>query len=424
MKLRVLTKVALAIVFGALMGVIIPNNDSPAAIEAREEVAPIEPTFLPVINKPDVYQLLETFDGDPPHPQRWQPNNWDVTVHSRDRGTWINMDPMAAAHGPNCEPPPATHDISALADAVYICKNHVMTAINAKGYGLIYLTPNYMVDFSEGAARIQFDMSTLRASGRDWIDLWITPYADNLQLALQVIFPDLSGEPRNSVHIFMDFNSSVFRGEILRNFVVENVPGTEASWQGYESFLTPEARRRDTFELIISETSLKFGMPDYNFWWIDTNIAPLGWKRGVVQFGHHSYSPDKHCAGCGPNTWHWDNVRIEPAMPFTILNADRDYVNGDTPTAVSFPSGAPPDAHLRFAGIGDNLEVSFDNGRTWQPAELQASHGDAADEIFKSYWMPIPAGVSVVNFRGDSWWGGDWHVRDITIWSRFWQNSD
>ncbi|MCA9873788.1 MAG: hypothetical protein KC441_09035 [Anaerolineales bacterium] len=410
------------IVFGVGLLVILYAGQfvtTPDPIRAQEinSAAGTSQAFLPAIVR-GPGDFLATFDGDPPHPTPWEPADWDVTVHSRDVSTWDAINTMQAAHGPNCEPPPATHTISAYEDTVYQCKNHLMTAMNAAGYGLIYLTPNHLVDFSQGEAVVSFDVSTLRSSGRDWIDLWITPYEDNLQLTLQDFLPDLSGEPRNSIHIVMDFNTSSFHVYTLRNFVLSEVPGTQSSWVGYEDFLTPDARRRDTFKLYISENHIKFGMPDYNFWWVDTSIAPLGWNQGVVQFGHHSYNPAKFCSGCGPNTWHWDNIRIAPSVPFTILRADRRYVEKGTTATVHFPASAPANSHLRFAGIGNNLQVSFDGGSSWQPVQMQPARFDPADENFKSYWMPVPAGTTSVKFRGEDWWGGGWQVRDISIWSR------
>lgn len=135
-----------------------------------------------------------------------------------------------------------------------------------------------------------------------------------------------------------------------------------------------------------------------------------------MQFGHHSYSPEK-CDDCAANTWHWDNVSIEPATPFTILPADTRYVNEDTDAEVSFDEPAPENAHLRFAGIGNDLEVSLDGGDTWIEAQLQAQER-YANELFRSYWTPIPAGTTDIQIRGDDWWGAGWHVRDISIWAR------
>jgi hypothetical protein len=370
--------------------------------------------------------FVETFDGSPVTPQAWRPANWDVTVHSRDGSTWANLESMHAGHGSNCAGPPAGHSTSAYEDAVFICRDHMMTAINASGYGAIYLTPNQQVDFATGEAVISWDMSTARTSGRDWVDLLITPYQDNLQLPLEDWLPDLNGLPRNALHIRMDManGNTMFRTSVIRDFKETDV-AEQLWWVGYESLLTPDAARRDTFELRLSRTYVRFGMPGYNFFWSDTAIADLGWSRGIVQLGHHSYTPNKDAGcginqnaatGCAPNTWHWDNMSISPAVPFTILRADRrtaDAANG----TLNFPAPAPANANLRFAGIGSNLSVSFDTGKTWQPAGLQAQSKNV-EEHFKSYWMPIPAGTTSVQIRGSDWWGGKWLVRDVSVWAQ------
>lgn len=414
-KQKAISFVLCTAVLAAIIG-IGQNLSTTATIEAQETVTG-SPIFLPSLIR-SKGSFLATFDGDPAQPTPWNPTNWDITVHSRDVDTWDAIETMQGAHGPNCEPPPAAHTVSAYEDTVFQCKNHMMTAINAGGYGLIYLTPNQMVDFADGEAVISFDVSTLRTSGRDWIDVWVTPFDDNLQLALQDYLPDLSGEPRNAIHIAMDFSSSRFQGFLIRDFSLSSIPGTGDSWQGYESFLTPDARRRDTFELRISRNHIKFGMPAYNFWWIDTSITPLNWSQGVVQLGHHSYNPTKACTGCGPNTWHWDNVMIDPAVPFTMVRADRRVVSSATPAVVNFATAVPSGSYLRFTGIGTNLQVSFNNGVSWQAARVQPARNSPQEGTFKSYWMSAPAGTTSVRFKANDWWGGAWQVRDISIWSR------
>jgi hypothetical protein len=89
----------------------------------------------------------------------------------------------------------------------------------------------------------------------------------------------------------------------------------------------------------------------------------------VVQFGHHSYDPTRNCPTCGPNTWHWDNVSLSSAIPFTMLRADRRSVDPDTDPALHFPGPAPAHARLRFAAVGRQVAVSTDGGATWQPAQ-------------------------------------------------------
>src|SRR5262249_53204226 len=219
----------------------------------------------------------ESLDGFPAIPEPWQPADWDVTIHSRDPSTWYAPEPMPAMHGDDCAPPPATHAVATYADAVFLCNGHLMTALNASSYGVIYLTPSHLVDFSAGEASIRFDLSTLRTSPRDWIDLWVSPYAEHLQLPLEAWLPDLSGPPAHAVHVKMECLNGAppFKAFVYRAFV-EQALGGDAS-TGYESVLVPSATRRDTFELRLSRTHVQFGMPAYDLWWVDAEIADLGW---------------------------------------------------------------------------------------------------------------------------------------------------
>ena len=358
--------------------------------------------------------FVETFTGRPAAPEPWRPANWDVTYHLREGDNWTTPLPVAAHHGPDCSAAPNTHDVYEIDQAVYQCNDHMMTAINGGSYGVVYVTPDHMVDFSQGEAVVSFDLSTFRSSPRDWIDVWISPYDDHVQLPLQEWLPDLNGEPRQAVHVSLDLGGGYFNGAVIRDFNGEEL--RIASDTPYERFLTPSAVRRDTFELRISRTGLKFGMPQYNQWWLDSRFADLGWDRGVVQFGHHSYDPEKCDEACGPGTWHWDNVSISPAVPFTMVKADRRYVNAGTDPSVTFAAPAPADSNLRFAGIGANLQVSFDDGATWYEAPPREQKR-MNDEHFKSFWLPVPEGTQRVQFRGEDWWGGDWHVSDLSIWS-------
>ncbi|MEM8486523.1 MAG: T9SS type A sorting domain-containing protein [Bacteroidota bacterium] len=365
--------------------------------------------------------FTETFDLDPASPGPWNPDNWDVTVHVRSRDNYYSLEPVEADHGSDCGPPPATHMVSAYEDMVYSCKNHMMTTLNAPGYGVIYLTPNHLLDFSETTGTVSFDMSTLRKTGRDWVDVWITPFEDHLQLPLDGTV-DLQGLPKRGINITMDLvrGTSRFRAYLIENHEATELDATSEGWQGYEAFLTPDQRRRDQFELKLTRTHLSFGMPGYSFQWFDLDIPELSWDRAVIQFGHHSYNPYKDCdndGSCAPNTWHWDNVSIAPAQPFTMLHATKRYADASTAGVVQFETPAPQAAYLRFAGIGNNISLSFDNGATWGPAVRQPQILDI-EEHFSSYLTPIPAGTSNILVQAEDWWGGPWHVRNLSIWSQ------
>lgn len=363
-------------------------------------------------------RFLESFTGKPDAPTAWTSADWDLTVHSRDLATWDALEPMHAMHGPQCQGPPDTHETSSYSQAVFQCNDHMMTAIKAEGYGAIYLTPDRMVDFSEGAALISVDVSTLRLSNRDWWDIWITPFDDNLQLPLEDWLPDLNGFPRHGIRVTLTPENK-FIAEVFDDGVRTGL--AEAGAGPYDTFLEPDPARRDTFELRISSEHITFGMPHYGQTWVDSDLPDLGWSQGVVQFGHHSYNPEKAevpPGGAEANTWHWDNVTIDPSMPFTMIHADANHVGGGASVAtIGFDAPAPQNAHLRFAGIGTDIQISVDGGESWEPALVQWASKPGAEEHFRSYWTPVPEGVDQVLVRGTDWWAGPWRARDFSIWA-------
>src|SRR2546423_1025342 len=108
--------------------------------------------------------LLQTFDGSPAHPTPYVPTDWDITILSHSA---TSLRPMNADHGSDCSAPPATHVVARTDDMVFMCNGHIMTAVN-NGYGAVYLTPNALMDFSQGESVLKWDMSTNRTASRDW----------------------------------------------------------------------------------------------------------------------------------------------------------------------------------------------------------------------------------------------------------------
>jgi hypothetical protein len=369
--------------------------------------------------------------GKPVAPMPWNPSTWDVAVHVRNGYQNGGLDPMMAAHGANCSAPPADHAVATYQDAVFLCNNHVMTAMNAGGYGAIYLTPDHMFDWSQGTASLTFPVSTFRTSDRDWIDLWITPFSDNLELPLESWLPDLQGPPKEALHIRMnEFNTgTIFTAETYSNFQSSGIVG---NWYTtLESVMTPSTTIRSTFELDLSQSHIRFGIPVLptggSMYWIDTALN-LPFTRGVVQLGHHSYTPDKSngCGppveqvalslGCAPNTWHWGGLSMSSAVAFSLTRANNRVISAATGTSTAFPLTATAGSFLRFDGIG-TLSVSFDGGHTWSAPQTQQESKHALDH-FENYWTPVPAGTSSVMFRGQDWYGGPWLARDMAIWSQ------
>lgn len=405
----------------------------------------------------------ETFDGEPSTPTAFSSPNWDVAIFTRDIYTrYQPKSGIQADHGSACEPPPAQHEITTYESLAYRCKNHVMTAMNDIGFGHLTLTPNRMVDFSAGVATIEFDISTFRKGGYDWVELFISPFDDHLVHPVKAIW-EVAGPPRNGIEISMN------PGGQNRFLLTTYVDGVATPYQfcgelceGVNHFipydspklpLIPSQRRRDKFRVTISQERISFGIIDYydgesndkSFYWLDdVAIGPLSWNKGVVQFSHVSFNPKNNCDNvpdpvnppdnpdfvheCDGDTWHWDNIVIDPSVPFTIIPTAKveptdtfkqRYVDPlhSRDNTVSFVQPSPENAYLRFSAIGDFIEISVDDGATWETVapQPQVAFNPAR---FNNYFHPIPSGVQRVQFRGGRWWGGEWHARDISIWRR------
>lgn len=389
----------------------------------------------PTIHIQNNLVFLETFDGDPAAPEQWTDENWDLTIHQRDQDKLYVMEEMPAHHGPDCQPPPATHLITAFEDNLYICKNHMMTAnygvSETGGYGLVYFAPNRLLNTTEDFF-IKFDMSTFRVNpARNWVDIWIVPFHQNLQLAIHEFDPDLQGAPLEGVQIRLR-QENYFTITIHENGNETNLPID--NYTQYHQRLPLSKTVRSTFYFGVVDGRLKVGMPEYNLWWHDQPAPEIfqrvAWKEAAVQFGHHSYTPQKQCEfsffpnECNQNgaeTFHWDNMMLYPTKPFDLVQGKPRLITSSTAVKTFTPNRpAPAEGYLRFAGIGENLEVSFDAGATWQAAIEQAHSKTRQNSHFRSYWMPIPAGTTAVQFRGKNWNDGqyEWAARDISIWAK------
>jgi len=379
--------------------------------------------------------FFETFDGDPNQPGQWTDENWDLTIHQRDQDKLYEMAPMPADHGANCEPPPATHTITAFEDNLYICKNHMMTAnygvSDNGGYGLVYFAPNRLIDTTEDWF-IKFDMSTYRVNpARNWVDVWIVPFDKNLQLAIHEFDPDLQGAPIEGVQIRLR-QENYFSITIHENGNETHLPFD--NFTQYHDVLEMSKKNRSTFYFGVVQGQLKVGLPEHGLWWHDQAAPDIfrrsAWKEAAVQFGHHSYTPDKlcefsffpsACAQHGADTFHWDNMMMYPTKPFDLVQGSPRLITPSTAVKTFTPDRpAPAGSYLRFAGIGENLQVSFDNGATWQAAQEQAHSKTKQNNHFRSYWHPVPTGTTEVLFKGENWFNGEleWAARDISFWAK------
>lgn len=370
--------------------------------------------------------FLEPFTGSPSSPTPGAFADVDVVVHQRDYSAWTTMPEMDAGHGSDCSAPPSTHHLNGTyPDAFFQCRDHVMTAINSAGYAVIYMTPNQLLDFSQGEAVLDFEMSTLRTSPRDWIDIWLTPFADQLVEPLEPSLPDLAGFPQNTIRFRMTGGagaSGMFSAGRADNGVIGSVP--YSCCLDWKNFLTPSASVRTPMQLRLSTTHAKFGFlaPSGVWkWYVDANLSPaLPFNQAVVQIGHHSYSPDKDCQPgytCAPDTWHWDNLALNPAVPLTLLKPDRQRVLGtDANKTVTLPSPAPANAYLRFGAVG-TITVSYDGGPFVAATQQPVIPGSGNAAHVYNYLTAVPQGTTTITFAFAPrvWYTGPYLADGISV---------
>jgi hypothetical protein len=351
--------------------------------------------------------FLETFDGTPTNPEPWNNLDWNVFQTVRDNSHWQNPDPVNAHHAfANCGDVASggSHQIATWPETVFKCNGHIMTSISGEpGYAAIYLSPPAMTDFTSGPSTIQFDVSTFVSSSRDWLDMLITPLPDFMQYPFRSdLDVDGSGLPQNAIHIEQGFGSEGWHMETVRNGVVQRSLGSLTI--PYNSFGGPSKVTRTPVRVVVSRTSLTLSYPTVPGASTTVNFADLGWSQGVIQFGHHSYTPLKDCEYtpeliCEANTWHWDNISVNPAKLFYQRQATPERTGApiydDNPRSMSFGSPAPANSTLMFAG-SCNVDVRDNSSAPWRRVTIV---NNLHAEHVQSYKVSVPQGSTGLEFR-------------------------
>jgi hypothetical protein len=369
--------------------------------------------------------FLESFTGQPTTPQPFRSPLWDVLQFTTTAGGPVQVNPtaMLAQHAHDCAAPPATHLITTYAEQVFICRDHLMTAVSEEGNGGIVLTPARMLNFAGGEQVLSWRQNLEEQSGRDWWVVWVTPYNDVLQAP---VFPDdgvaaMNGTPRNA--IILDAEAGNPCAVLVVDYIRTRLPCS--TYPAIKDRFPVSFTTREQIEVRISQTRIRVSIPERGITFVDAAFPqPLAWSQGVVQLGHYSYNPtkDNQRPNPQPNTWHWDEVFISNAVPFSLIAADRrDLTNENGPVTVTFAAPAPAGATLRMIARGARPEVSLDNGATWRvPPLAQYSFFDEPNE---QYVLPVPQGLQSIRIRRGaqiSWWPGNagWFVRGFSIWAR------
>ena len=355
--------------------------------------------------------------GMPSSPTSWQPSNWDVQIHTRDRHPGDGIDPHMADHGADCGAPPAQHLISTWQQAVFVCHNHVMTSIADGGYGEVTLTPDHMADWSAGPAIIGFSVSTQLTSVRDWITVDVSPFAEQLALPLSDGGVDLQGMPAHYIEARLD---NCANGKTIWRLTRETGQQDVSDCVEDVTGIKPSAVTRTPFELVISQTGYVFRVAASSPVGAGKTLLqgnwtkPLTFSQGVVQFSHHSYNPSK-CDGCRPNTWHWSNFSISSAAAYTLLRPTDQQVVAQPGGAITFGAPAPAGSFLKFAAIG-SVQVSYDGGKTYTAAQKPPMDASLFhDEHSTNYLTPVPGGTRNVQFKLAGGWYGSGMARDFSI---------
>jgi hypothetical protein len=358
--------------------------------------------------------FLETFDGRPTHPEPWNARDWDVFQTSRHQPSWASPDPVDAHHAlQNCGDVDlgGSHTIDTWPETVFKCNDHVMTSISGdSGYAATYLSPPALTDFTSSSSTVSFDVSTFVSSSRDWLDVLITPFADAMSYPFSDLGVDGGGPPRNAIHIEQHFGSDRWEITVFRNGVVETLGSLAIPYAGFGG---PSRSTRTPVRIVISRTSLTMSYPTVTGSSTTVRFASLAWTQGIVQLGHHSYTPRKDCSLtpqliCTANTWHWDNVRISPARLFYQWQATPERTGAGTtdsnPRRMSFGKPAPANAVLMFGG-NCGVEVRDLGSSTWRPATIIGRNEHV--EHTQSYRVTVRPGSTGLDFRfvSNGWYG-------------------
>lgn len=442
--------VVIAIVAGVAFAQTSESVSAPAHVHTLS-AAVSTPTALADCGRgtydPATFTYRSTFDGSPDLVQPCIPSDIDVQRHTRDQAHWTSFEPFDADHGLDCAGPPAIHTISTSPDdAVFLCRDHLMTALRAGGYGLIQMTLPAVMDWADGQAVFAWNVNQFRDSARDWIDVWLTPVEDTMQSPFDaaLVDVDFQGHPRNGLHLAIDqLGGLAYRLDYVHDYTIAGI----GSSLDLRTMLTPDKARRDPFVFAVGggriivtakalsptgcDTAGHCGGLTADVVLFDVPIpAGLSFTRATVGIGHHSYNPGK-CDNPAPDgsclspnhaggTWHWDNFAVGPgactlpacgkALPFAITPLGYPRFMGAIPPnpvrtlTLPAPSGVGDTLHFVAHAAEGSMQVSFNSGATWQVVPKVKGSKEAVGPSFtyhmSSYRIDVPSGTTAIQVRG------------------------
>jgi hypothetical protein len=374
-----------------------------------------------------------TFDGTPATPAAYSAPelgaSYSVVGHTDGPSQYTEIVNEAdVQHGPNCEPPgrdgSVTHVAPTVRDLLFQCANHVMT-YGPSGTSAVRLTPNRVADFSQGTVTVDFHVSTLSRSSRDWLFVAVQNWDVQEQKITDEFIPSAKGNPRDTIMLEQGtangfssepgtwalkvYDSNRNRPVNLHGASIDDAIGGRGA---------RSAQVRQHFQLVINPAGhVKFWLPDLNYVITESAIPPITWSKGVVTFVHNTYSPDKGynpdtgtCDDpannvCGhANTWHWDNFNVNPNAPLTIVKTDHRSTDNAPEDTFQFAQPLPAGSVVRFEAWAEQAFVRFDNGIEVEATKVSAENGHG--EHANSYLVPGVTGATLVHTRVIGTWAG------------------
>lgn len=391
--------------------------------------------------------------GMPSAPQTFYPaTGYDVAVtHSQaaslgyDYNGALQAADTHADHGPACDSPATDtallstgtqHTVTTLADSVYVCHDHVMTALDDTGYAQASITPDAVADWSGGqTVAIQWRVSTYTASDRDWWDVSLVPFSQQFDFYGDPQGDQLSGLTRTG--LFVQSCGAGASGQhsvcltVMNNGASRTVANTGAA---IESVLTPSRINRTLYEMDVSSGHVKIFLPADStlpgrttaLTLLDANVT-IPFTQGALTIAQEAYDELKSDAcgppsqqranggGCAPNTWHWSNISISNSLHFDIAHPSARIMRAGSPVN-PFPAPAQAGSFLKFNGFWGSLQASFDGGASYHAVSDQASVKGMNSYGLRQAFIPVPAGATGVLLKGTSdGYGGSWVVHDIAL---------
>jgi len=469
-----------------LLMLAVPNNMTRAAVS------------------PSAWSFPDSSFGSPATPLALKQNpalaGWDLLVHEMagnqragGYGDTHGVPAFLGQHGTQCGVPTSGADLSGFhaisslygengdGGMAFTCRDHLMLTNHCQPdcFGSTVLTLPMQLDWSQGPATFSFNMSTRHTADRDWMELFLTPFRDQLAYPSSLSsYEDNVGPPATGLGFsfganlppdapcspttaqsqcgFDQWSSGLANwcgcdpnaGGDVRNGLHQtqladvdlNLGSVEDALQG----VGPTNNGRARFNLIVSKTHVTLGLaPQWQqpagvilnaayangLNWVDSDLSsnPLPYNRAVVQFVAQDYAACLYQTTdpCnGTDTWHMSGFSMSSAVPLRIIRANQNWaddstsvsIGGKRATELTFPSPAVAGSYLRTCFYGDPAEAQFSVDKGVSWIHLHILQG--MDGFYACSLTPVPAGTQAVYLTGaDKFWSltNPWHFEGASI---------